>query len=212
MIIKLENIIPFTLRDKLNPRTEIWGKTVSLNSGDFNLIKAVSGSGKSTFIDILYGIRKDYSGDLFYDHDLINNFSNNDLSSIRKTEISIVFQDLRLFNGLTAAENILINSSDSKELSTEQIRQAKKLNVTGLLHKKTALLSYGERQRVAILRALSQEYKFLLLDEPFSHLDKENAMLAYELITEDTSNKKAGIVMTTLGNEDFLSPTKTLLL
>lgn len=212
MKLEFNQVIPHTLKDKINPQTEIWSKDVTFRKGEFTLIKAISGSGKSTFINILYGIRKDYSGDVTYDDKSIKTFSNNDFSDLRTQEISIVFQDLRLFPHLTAQENILVNSKNKNELSTYQTEQVEKLKISSLLQKKTELLSYGERQRVAIVRALSQEYSFLLLDEPFSHLDKGYALVAYEMILEDAKVKNASIIVTSLGNETFLSPDKTLML
>ena len=212
MTLEFNHVIPHTLKDKINPETEIWGKDVTFRNGEFSLIKAISGSGKSTFVNILYGIRKDYSGDVSYDNKSIKNYSNNDFSDFRTQEISIVFQDLRLFSHLTAQENILVNSKNKSELSIHQTEQIEKLKINSLLQKKTELLSYGERQRVAIVHALSQEYSFLLLDEPFSHLDKGFALKAYEIILEDAKVKNASIIMTSLGNETFLSPDKTLML
>ena len=212
MIIQLQNVKPDTLKDKINPESNIWNKTISFEKGEKYLIKAISGSGKSTFINIAYGIRKDYSGDVIYNNESIKNYSNNDFSEIRNSFVSIVFQDLRLFLQLTAKENILINSQNKQDLSTEQLNWIEKLGITALLDRPMNNLSYGERQRFALVRALSQPFSFLLLDEPFSHLDRDNAKTAYSIIEEQVQKYEAGLIMTSLGNEDFLTPTQTLLL
>jgi len=212
MTIELQNIIPHTLRDKINPKSDIWDKEIIFRNDCSYLIHASSGSGKSTFTNILYGIRKDYTGDVLFDGESIKNSVNNDLSHIRNHKISVVFQDLRLFTELTAEENILINSTDKSALNPQQKEWSKQLGIEVLLHKKTELLSYGERQRVAILRALSQPFEFLILDEPFSHLDKENAQKAYAIIETERKKNEAGLIITSLGNEDFLDTSKKDLL
>jgi ABC-type lipoprotein export system ATPase subunit len=73
-----------------------------------------------------------------------------------------------------------------------------------LLEKKIKILSYGERQRIAIIRSLMQPFEWLLLDEPFGHLDEENIRKACELIKSECKKRDAGILMTSLGPDYFL--------
>jgi putative ABC transport system ATP-binding protein len=209
--ITLDHLIPHTIKDRISPDSQIWNKALSFENNTFYAIKAISGSGKSTFINSVYGIRQDYEGTVSYDGVSISKSSNDELSEYRKYKISIVFQDLRLFGQLTALENILLKST-SDSLSQDQTAWVKRLKIESLLDRKSALLSFGERQRVAIVRALSQDFNFLLLDEPFSHLDVENGQAAYQLILEVAREKEAGIILTSLGNESYLEADQTLLL
>ncbi len=209
--ITLSGVVPLTIKDRISVNSDIWNKDLSFEKGIFYAIKAISGSGKSTFINSLYGIRKDFDGSILLDNQEIKTMSSNDLSPCRKNEMSIVFQDLRLFGQLTAEENILLKT-ESKTLNETQLEWAYRLRISHLMSKETQILSYGERQRVAILRALSQNFDFLFLDEPFSHLDKENGLNAYELILIQAKEKNACIIMTSLGNETYLEADKTLLL
>ena len=76
---------------------------------------------------------------------------------------------------------------------------AKNLGVSDLLDKACHTLSYGQRQRIAIIRALCQPFDFLLLDEPFSHLDEANTMKACQLIDEVVREQKASLILVSLG-------------
>jgi len=212
MIIRLEKVIPHALENKLDKKTQVWNQSVSFNQGEFFFVKAISGSGKSTFINSIYGIRKDYHGAIFYDDLSIQSLSNDELSPFRLKELSIVFQNLRLFEHLTARENLLLSSPQDNSLNNDLLEWTELLKVNHLIDKKVAILSFGERQRFAILRALNRNFSFLLLDEPYSHLDRNNALAAHELILKIAAKKKAGIILTSLGNEDFVEPSKTLLL
>jgi ABC-type lipoprotein export system ATPase subunit len=209
--ISIKNLIPTTLKDRELSNSEIWNQNLNFETGSFYAIKASSGMGKSTLIQLLYGIRKDYQGQIFYDSTAINTKNNDQLSNSRNSEISIVFQDLRLFDQLTVQQNIELKQI-KKEDHTKLSRWAEELGVLALWNQTCQTLSYGEKQRVAILRALAQPFDFLLLDEPFSHLDKQNALKAYALIRQISALNKATIIMTTLGNEEFIEPDKTLIL
>lgn len=69
--------------------------------------------------------------------------------------------------------------------------------------KKAGILSYGQKQRIAIIRAICQPFQFIFLDEAFSHLDKENTATMWKLILDEAKSQSAGIILTSLGNEDF---------
>jgi putative ABC transport system ATP-binding protein len=207
--IELNQVAPWTIKDRISSNSDIWNKNLAFEKGTFYAIKAISGSGKSTFINSIYGIRKDYDGSISYDGTEIKNLKDDALSGYRKEQLSIVFQDLRLFEQLTAKDNILIKSNQT-ELSQEQQEWTKLLSVERLLNNPCSQLSYGERQRIAIIRALSQNFDFLLLDEPFSHLDKVNGQNAYQLILEQVKKRQAALILTTLGNEDYLEAQQTL--
>jgi ABC-type lipoprotein export system ATPase subunit len=155
-------------------------------------------------VHLIYGLRKDYDGTLTLHG---NNAQDNDLeawANLRQTKLSIVFQDLRLFLNLTGLENIQLKANLTNTTSLDEIlRMAKHLGVSDYLNRPCATLSYGQRQRIAIIRALCQPFEWLMLDEPFSHLDTENIRLATELIEEKLAAQNAGLIIVTLGDTYF---------
>jgi putative ABC transport system ATP-binding protein len=202
MQIKLQNILPLPLKELPQHHSQIWQTTCDFDIGKNIQISAPSGKGKSTLIHLLYGLRNDYEGEIFFNQQNIQSFSLVQWAEIRQSKISIVFQDLRLFLHLTAEENLLAKAlltPQGKKINIQQL--AKKLNIEHLLNKKVGLLSYGERQRVALIRAVLQPFELLLLDEPFSHLDEANIKNASEMLQEYATENKASVLMTSLGYE-----------
>ena len=127
-------------------------------------------------------------------------------AEIRQKNYSIVFQDLRLFPQLTAKENILLKSNLQQYKSETEIKEmATRLGIEDLLDKPCHTLSFGQRQRVAIIRALSQPFDFLLLDEPFSHLDKANIHAATKLIQDECTAQGSGLIIVSLGEQYFFN-------
>ena len=124
--------------------------------------------------------------------------------SMRKKSISMVFQDLRLFPHLTVQQNLqLIPEVNSSTPSIEEMTT--QLGVDNCLGQSVSTLSHGQRQRIAIIRALRKPFRLLLLDEPFSHLDEENQKHASRLIQEVTEANDAGLILSSLGSSPALS-------
>ena len=120
----------------------------------------------------------------------------------RRKKMAVVFQGLQIFDELTALENIQLKNDLTKFTTEAKMREmAEKLGIASLLDRKAAILSFGQKQRIALVRALCQPFEFLLLDEPFSHLDLANAKLCLELINEECSARGAGYILTTLGSD-----------
>lgn len=201
-MIELQNVQPFPLANAIS-KSEIWSNHCNFKKGKKYLVTAPSGKGKSTFIHAIYGLRQDFSGEVKINGASNKKLSNNDWSDIRQHHLSIVFQDLRLFPDLTALENILLNAQLNENTSVQDITtMAKALGIDNLLDKLVKTLSYGQRQRVAIIRALSQPFDMLLLDEPFSHLDPANIKNAAALIQQKCEQKSAGMILVSL-NENY---------
>ena len=132
---------------------------------------------------------------------------------MRQEDFSIVFQNLRLFPLLTGLENILVKNALTKTKSQKEIEiMANQLGVFDILNQKTETMSYGQRQRIAIIRALCQPFSFLLLDEPFSHLDDDNIKIACELINTSIVENQAGLLLVSLGDDYYLNCEKRLML
>ncbi len=187
----------------------VWNSHLELEPGGHYLLQAASGKGKTTFLHILYGIRKDYTGHVSLDSRDIRSFGQDDLPVLRKGTLSCLFQDLRLFGELTAEENICMKPGTKFE--TARIRDwAIRLGVAELLPRRCHTLSFGQQQRIACIRALSQSFAWLLLDEPFSHLDQENISLMSGLILERCAEENAGLIVTSLGGDYGFKGFKTL--
>jgi len=204
-MIHLNKIKPIPLIETpggIAPNSQTFGQQLTFDKGKKYLVIAPSGKGKSTLLHIIYGLRNDFEGSLMIDEKPVENFKFDDWSLIRQERLSIIFQDLRLFPNLTALENIQLKSAlKGFKTETEMQEMAVRLGVEQLLHKKADTLSYGQRQRIAIIRSLCQPFDFLLLDEPFSHLDERNILIASELIQEEVNRQQAGIILVSLGEK-----------
>ncbi len=180
----------------------IWGNNVELKSGNRIMLNASSGKGKSTFTTTIFGLRRDYSGELLYDGQDISKLTPSDWTEIRKSKISVVFQDLQLFPKLSVRENLLLkNRLTDTYTETELKAFLEKLEIDNKWEQQCGLLSMGQQQRVAIIRAMAQPYAWLIMDEPFSHLDVENANRCLEIIHQRTIEQEAGFVLTSLGSD-----------
>ena len=186
MELALEQLMPLPLRERVESgRSEIWLRSVHLHQGEKISIQAPSGTGKTTLAHILYGLRDDYIGSVLWAGKSMKETSSTAVADLRSGPVSIIFQDLRLFPELTAHENLELKRVLTNTISEEEVTSW--MERLGIGDKKNSLgrtLSYGERQRVAIIRALLQPFQWLIMDEPFSHLDKANIEKASSLIEE----------------------------
>lgn len=211
MLLELKNIIPIPLKEKLLQRnSDIWNKHVQFNASDFIKIKAPSGTGKTTFVHIIYKLRYDYEGDVIWNNKDLRSTQAEELATLRQQQLSIIFQDLRLFPNLTAKENIELKRVMQKPLYESNIidEMAAQLGITSILQQKASMCSYGEQQRIAIIRSLMQPFNWLIMDEPFSHLDKNNIDKAAALIASECKKRNAGIILTDLEDDDHFAYSK----
>jgi len=201
MQIELINVIPKPLASIQHGEKSIWGSHVILHPAKKIVLNASSGKGKSTFASTVFGIRDDYSGRIEYDKRDIKTFSVDEWTEIRKNKIAVVFQDLQLFLTLSVRENLLLKNSLSDTFTEGELKTLlEKLEIDDKWNQKCGLLSMGQQQRVAIIRSLAQPFDWLLMDEPFSHLDIENTNRCLSIIADRTNGQNAGFVITTLGN------------
>jgi len=201
MNITLDCIMPAPLASINHGPESIWGNKVELEYGKRILLNASSGKGKSTFTTTAFGLRRDYEGSLLYDNKDIRELTPTDWTEIRKTKISVVFQDLQLFPKLSVQENLLLKNSLTDTYTETELRQMlEKLDIDNKWEQQCGLLSMGQQQRVATIRAMTQPYAWLIMDEPFSHLDVDNARKCMEIIHDRTIEQGAGFVLTTLGD------------
>ena len=161
----------------------------------------------------MFGERDDYTGNIIFDEPLsnpsqkggsrmLNSLKFSELSQLRQHRIGFVFQGLRLFSELTAFENIALKNRLTGYKTNDDIMRM--LECAGLAEKcdeKAARLSFGQQQRVAIIRALCQPFDFLFMDEPFSHLDDDNIKIMADLVMQELKSKQAGLILCSLGVE-----------
>lgn len=136
---------------------------------------------------------------MFDDIDIAR-LSTREWCDIRQQSISILFQDLKLFGELTAFENVVIKNSITNTKSELEIKSLfEHLGIDDKLNTRADRMSFGQQQRVALIRALCQPYKFLILDEPISHLDDANSDIMRDIIVQDASDRGAAIIATSIG-------------
>jgi ABC-type lipoprotein export system ATPase subunit len=184
---------------------DIWHNEVTFRRGERYLITASSGRGKSSFLSYLFGERDDYTGDIRFDDREIAELNAIEWQIVRTQNLSCVFQGLRLFPELTVMENIRLKNrlTGYKEYKTgKEIKSLiEKAGLSDKINERTGRLSFGQQQRVAVIRALCQPFDFLLLDEPFSHLDDENIAVVADIINDEVNRQKAGMLLCSLGQE-----------
>ncbi len=190
--------------DYLDPSdsSDVWNREIVLEPGSSVYVHAVSGRGKTSLISILYGMLRSHRGTLLIDEQDIQSMSAAAWRDIRRDIFSIVFQDLKVFEHLSAIENLSLKSNLTGFNLQNAHEMADALGISHRLDHPCGNLSLGERQRLAIIRAMCQPFKWLLLDEPFSHLDQANRDRAFELIRNQCSLRNAGLIMTGLLKTD----------
>lgn len=211
MTIRFEQVIPRYLEKEKIELSELWNETLEITQGQHVHIIAPSGKGKSSLMHFLYGVRKDYDGRIRIDGKDLHEMDPEALSALRSSRVSIIFQDLRLFPEHTAFQNIDVKRALHPFHQDSKIHDmATRLGVAGKLDKLAKTCSYGEQQRIAIIRALQQPFDVLLMDEPFSHLDEHNREIAMQLITEEAEARKATLVLADLKRIDYFQADKVL--
>ena len=205
-MITLSQVIPHPVKEQGKHRiSQVWNTEVQFEQGLKYLVSAPSGKGKSSLLSIIYGLRFDYDGNVLWQDINIRSFTRNKWADIRQRHVSLLFQDMHLFPNLSAWENLHIKSTlSNKGINKLPMEMAEQLGIAHLLKKATKLLSYGERQRLALIRSLLQPFEFLLLDEPFSNLDDGNTAIAAQLIKTEVAKRGAAIIVADLSHSyDF---------
>lgn len=154
---------------------------INLTFPDSGLVSIVgkSGSGKSTLLNILMGIEKPDSGKVLFNKKDISKMGDKAFSNYHLSGVSMVYQHFNLFNNQTALENCLtplqMKGMSRKTAISKVTEQFKKLGIENLLNRKVKNMSGGEKQRIAIVRAIVTNPCAILCDEPTGALDKNNS-------------------------------------
>ena len=163
------------------------------NTNEINGIIGKSGSGKSTLFNILFGLDTDYEGTYKIENKDVKSFNNNQWDKIRKEDIHIVFQDFKLIDNFTVLENLLLTLNCKEDIARSAL---KKLDILKLENTKVKNISGGEKQRLALARAIIGNPKVLLLDEPTGNLDDVHANMIMECI-QSLKNERMMIFIVT---------------
>ena len=206
MHIELNHVKPRYMSDSEVSGSDIYLQPkVVFERGKKYMVRAKSGHGKTSLLNFIYGNSVDFVGSINY------NIQVNDTFELRRDKLSYLFQDLCLFPDLTAVENIQIKNRLTQYKSDAEIDAM--LDEVLLSDKKNQLaktLSLGQQQRVAIVRALCQPFEFLLLDEPFSHIDHDNALRVAKMVNSELERQDAGLILTALDDTDVFTFDKVM--
>ena len=213
MQISLQQVNPLHIEPAKIAGSALWNEDITIRYGEHLHIVAPSGTGKTTLMHFMYGLRSDYEGKIIYNGMDLKTCNAEDLAKYRKEEVSIIFQDLRLFDGQTVRENIEIKRRLNPYHGAPEVDQmCERLGIGNKMDQPAGTCSYGEQQRIAIIRALMQPFRFLLLDEPYSHLDEDNRKKAMELIYEECEKRNAAMVFADLKPLELLIDERVLML
>ncbi len=193
-------------------RSEVWlNDDLTIGRGCRLCIQAESGSGKSSLLSFIYGNRNDYQGEIVFGYrspelsdDVFQDtrlYDTTDWCSLRRNHLALLPQEMRLFPELTVMQNLELKNSLTHHKSDSQLRDM--LERLGIADKADSLagrLSIGQQQRVALIRAVCQPFDFIMLDEPVSHLDRANNLIAAAIIDEEAASQGAGVITTSVGN------------
>ncbi len=197
--IQFHSVLPQVFSQRTDLESEIWNQDVSFEKGHLYLVEADSGKGKSTFCSYILGYRHDYSGSVMFDNEVAQ-YQVKDWVEMRKCHISHLFQELRLFPELTAMENVEIKNKITDFQSKEQIlKWFDMLGIADKVDAKIGRMSFGQQQRVAMIRSLCQPFDFILADEPISHLDDNNSRIMGDIMMTEAKRQGAGVIVTSIG-------------
>ena len=200
MLIKLENITKDYVDDEL-VTPALRGVSFEINQGEFMAVMGSSGSGKSTLMHIIGFLDKPTKGQYFFDDEDTSHFDDSKLAEIRNQKVGFVFQSYNLLARTSVWDNVLLPTIYTPDLDKKAIDQRAKelLEKVGLSHRighRPNQLSGGEQQRVAIVRALINQPRLILADEPTGNLDSKSGQEVMEVL-QDLNEEGHTILMVT---------------
>ena len=196
-MIELKNVSK-SYKTKIEEINILKNINFKFNSGDFVSIQGKSGSGKTTFLNILGLLDIKSGGEIYINSEKIEK---QNLTKLRSENIGFVFQFHYLLNEFTALENVMIPALNKKDSNKKEIEKRAKelLNMVGLSHRlnhKPNELSGGEKQRVSIARAMINSPELILADEPTGNLDYETSQIINDIFVELNKNGQGIIIVT----------------
>jgi putative ABC transport system ATP-binding protein len=191
--------------------SDVWNASLELKACEQIMLHAPSGRGKTSFIYYLLGLRYDYTGTILIDDRDIRTFTMDQWTEIRRTKFAVVYQDLQLFDDLTVKENIAMLPQFGRNCNMKRAEEF--IGLLGIGQKwtsRTGTLSFGQKQRVALVRSLLKPFDYLICDEPFSHLDIANTAKCIDLIKSRVKEESAGLILSALDETETFDDIKII--
>ena len=199
-VLKLKNIS----KEFIEPRRNIVALNkinLELSDGQCIGLLGPSGSGKSTLLQIAGLLDTPTNGEIIINGEKCNTLSQEKKNLIRKKYIGFIYQNFYLLDSFSALENIiipqLINGSTYKSAKKKALNLLSNIGLSKRINNKPRELSGGEKQRVAILRAIANTPKIILADEPTGNLDKKNSENVIKIIKDLVSHYKISFIVAT---------------
>lgn len=204
-VLEVENLIRNYHKSTLKKSNEdikvLKGLSFSVEEGEFVGIMGKSGCGKTTLLKVLGMIDKQTGGTIRFMGKDTSELFGDTLADIRRTQIGFIFQDFYLMDSLSVEENIMLpmilGKEEVKVMTEAALRYAKQFQIEHLLKKSPYELSGGEKQRVAICRALINNPDLVLADEPTGNLDSKSGAIVIDALEKINQEFGKTIVMVT---------------
>lgn len=213
--IELRGVVPHVFdtddsRETME-RSEVWASELIFRRGARYMVEAPSGTGKSSLCSFIFGLRTDYRGEILFDGEDSHGLDINGWCGLRRNNLAYLPQEAGLFPEITVMENIMLKNRLTGHRTPDQVMEMlASMDMAWKADSPARLLSIGQQQRVALVRALCQPFDFLLADEPVSHLDEINNRRAAALIDREIMANCAGVIITSVGNRLSLTDMTTL--
>jgi ABC-type lipoprotein export system ATPase subunit len=200
-VIRFENVKKIYTNKSGLAYVALNGVSFEIKRGEFVAVMGPSGSGKTTILDLMGTLDTPTSGTITIVGKKASEMNGSELADLRNEEIGFVFQSYNLVSYLSAIQNVMLPTMVSRKRDSEVMKNAVKLMTeVGLgekLEKKPNELSGGEQQRVAVVRALVNNPKVLLADEPTGNLDTKSAIAVLQILTRINRDFGTTIVLST---------------
>jgi len=179
---------------------------LTFEKGEFTTLSGESGSGKTTLLNIIGGLDRATSGQIFFEGEEISAYSEEKMAKLRLHDIGFIFQAYNLIHVLTVRENIgfimKLLKFDQKEIDARIMELASILQIEDLLDKLPGEISGGQQQRVAVARAVASRPKLILADEPTANLDSKNSARLMNMLR--TLNEKEQVTVIFASHDKYV--------
>lgn len=204
-ILRIENLCK-NYKEKKNELSIIKDLNWELDEGDFVAVLGKSGSGKSTFLNLIGILDKADEGNIFIEGREINSLKEEERDKVRNQCLGFVFQFHYLLPEFTALENVMLpalatKNEDKEKIKERAIKLLEDVELGERINHRPSELSGGEKQRVAIARALINNPKIILADEPTGNLDVETSEVIHKVLKKINEEKKQTIIVVTHSEE-----------